>query len=196
MPRRFTEKKRCEWLERIRLQQESGQNMSHWCREQQINYDSFLYWKKRFSPAPHPLNRAAFQELTSGQETGVSIEYRGVRIHVDKCFDCATLRSCLSALSGIECWQSLLMPVCFSVGCLWTCARVLRAWALLYSKCSLVSSYPARFSSFSVAEETTWKFSIGMVMDLRFSISDWRRAALLQNKGFRRRLCGESSWCS
>ena len=169
MSQRFSEKKRCEWFEKIRLQQESGQNQSQWCREQQINYDAFLYWKKRFNPAP--LNRSAFQELTSGPETGVSIEYRGVRIHIDKCFDPTTLKSCLSALRGIECWQFLPMPAYFSAKCLWACIRVLRVWALLYSKCSQVNSCPEHSLSFLAEEKIAWRFFIGMATDLRFSIS-------------------------
>jgi len=103
MPRPFPEEKKREWQERVRIQQESGQSMSHWCREQQVNYDSFLYWKKRFSADPFPLNRASFQELTADQGTGISIEYRGIRLHIDKCFDPSTLRNCLLALREIKC---------------------------------------------------------------------------------------------
>jgi hypothetical protein len=98
MPR-FPEEKRREWEERIRLQQDSGQNMSRWCRENQINYDSFLYWKKRFFPTT--VERSTFLELIdSCKSTGLSIEYKGVKIAIDKHFDPMALIHCLNTLKS------------------------------------------------------------------------------------------------
>ena len=37
MAQAFTEEKRREWQERMRLQQESGKSMLRWCREQQVS---------------------------------------------------------------------------------------------------------------------------------------------------------------
>ncbi len=99
MPRPLSEEKRQEWKERIRLQQESGQSMLKWCQENQVNYDSFLYWKKHFNPSP--FNRAAFFELIDPcKEAGLSIEYKGVKIALAKHFDPTALTQCLKTLKS------------------------------------------------------------------------------------------------
>jgi hypothetical protein len=49
------------------------------------------------------LAHSSFRELPETQGTGVSIEYQGVRIHLDRGFDALTFKSCLSILRGIPC---------------------------------------------------------------------------------------------
>ena len=101
----LSEQKRHEWRERIRIQKESGQSISNWCHEQQIKYESFLYWKKRLSTDDLPLNRNSFQELTDPPTTdaGICIECRGVRITLTKHFDSGIFAQCIQVLKGLTC---------------------------------------------------------------------------------------------
>lgn len=105
MPRPYPEEKRLEWKERVRIQQESGQAISQWCREQQIDYDSFLYWRKRFgSVPPRTVDRSSFVELAeSPDKTGIILECQKVQIHLAKNFDPLVLIKCLRALKGEAC---------------------------------------------------------------------------------------------
>lgn len=97
------EEKRRDWEEKIRQQQESGQSVARWCKGNQVNYNGFVYWKRRFKPSP-VLNRASFKELPcSPGKTGVSIEYQGVCIRLDKHFDASVLKQCLSVLTSNPC---------------------------------------------------------------------------------------------
>lgn len=99
----LSEEKRQEWQEKILQQQNSGQSVACWCRDHQIPYNGFVYWKRRFTP-PTLLTRSAFKELpASPRETGLAIEYQGVRIIVSKKFDAATLLRCIRAFGGLSC---------------------------------------------------------------------------------------------
>jgi hypothetical protein len=100
MPKPINPEKKLEWEEKIRQQRESGLSMDRWCRENQIPAHTFHYWRDRLFPKP-PLTRACFKELPTKQENGIVLEYRGVCIHIEKSFDIATLKACLSALKGM-----------------------------------------------------------------------------------------------
>lgn len=102
MPKPISPERKFEWEEKIRQQRESGLSIEPWCRQNQITPHTFYYWKNRLFPKT-PLTRDCFAELPAAQGTGITLEYRGVRIHVDRCFDPAALKSCLSALKGIVC---------------------------------------------------------------------------------------------
>ena len=102
MPKPSSPEKKLEWEEKIRQQRESGLSIERWCRQNQILPHTFHYWKDRLFPKP-PLTRSCFTELSPKQGTGICIEYHGIRIHIDKSFDPATLKSCMSALKGISC---------------------------------------------------------------------------------------------
>lgn len=104
MPKPSSEEKKLEWKDKIRQQRESGLSIEEWCRQNQITSHIFHYWKNRLMPKAE-LSRSCFTELSEdqGQSTGVTMEYKGVRILIDRSFDPATLRSCLAALRGIQC---------------------------------------------------------------------------------------------
>lgn len=102
MPKPLSSEKKLEWEEIIRQQSSSKLSIARWCRQNQIADHTFYYWKNRLFPKSQ-LTRSCFTELTSGKETGICIEYRDIRIHVEKCFDPSTLRNCLSALREIQC---------------------------------------------------------------------------------------------
>lgn len=102
MPKPVPTEKRIEWEAKIRQQRESGLSIDQWCRQNQMTSWSFRYWKNRLQPKSE-LTRSCFTELPIDQGTGISIEYQGIRILLDKSFDPATLRNCLSALRGLQC---------------------------------------------------------------------------------------------
>lgn len=94
--------KKLEWETKIRQQRESGLSIDRWCRQNQVTSCSFYYWKNRLQPKAE-LSRSCFTKLPIDQGTGVTMEYQGIRILIEKSFDPATLRSCLAALRGIQC---------------------------------------------------------------------------------------------
>ena len=95
--------KKREWQERIQLQSESGQSVSHWCREHQINYDAMLYWRKQLRQTPpQPIDRSSFKEL-SPETRGITLEYRSLKIHLGKDFDPTVLTQCLRVLKEAVC---------------------------------------------------------------------------------------------
>lgn len=105
MPKRFPEEQRLHWKQHVLQQQESGQSIHQWCREHNLNYDSFLYWKKQFSPTKTvPLDRSSFRELKDPPPAaGITLEYHTVKIHLPKNFDPTTLKECLHVLKGALC---------------------------------------------------------------------------------------------
>jgi transposase-like protein len=102
MPRQISQEKRLEWEEKVRAQEESGKNMTQWCREQQIHYSTFSYWKKQFRPTVKTLSRSSFTELSDGTSTGITIHCQRIQIHLTKDFDLVTLTRCLRLL-GTAC---------------------------------------------------------------------------------------------
>ena len=102
MAKRASAEKRSEWEERVRKQRESGLSIAKWCGQQHISTHLFHYWRKRIF-LNQELNRSCFTELAETQEGGVLIECGGLKIRLEKGFDPATLRDCLSVLRKIAC---------------------------------------------------------------------------------------------
>ena len=92
--------KRTEWEEKFRQQRESGFSIYRWCRENQIPPHIFYYWKERLFPKSLT-SHLSFTELSNAKTTGITIEYRNLRICLDKRFDLIVLKQCLSVLMGI-----------------------------------------------------------------------------------------------
>lgn len=90
--------KQHEWDEKFRKQRESGLSIDRWCRENQVQPHAYYYWKERLYPKPL---RLSFAELSDARGTGIAIEHRNLRIHLDKHFDPSVLKRCLSVLMGI-----------------------------------------------------------------------------------------------
>jgi hypothetical protein len=101
MAQPISQEQKAEWIEKIRQQKESGKQVIQWCKENQIHPRMFYYWRARFFPKI--IDRSCFTELKNCKGTGVTLEYQGIRICLDKHFDLATLKDCLTALSEIKC---------------------------------------------------------------------------------------------
>jgi hypothetical protein len=102
MPLPSSPDKRLEWENRLRQQKESGLSIERWCRENQIIPSAFYYWKYRLYPK-RSLDRSSFTELTDKKGHGISIEYRGLIIRIDRHFDAVALKRCLSLLLEAKC---------------------------------------------------------------------------------------------
>jgi hypothetical protein len=93
----YTPEKIQEWKERILQQQNSGLSIARWCQEHQVAVGQFNYWKSKLFP--RQIEATGFTEIVDTKNTGVAIEYGGMRIHLDPNFDATTLKRCLSYFS-------------------------------------------------------------------------------------------------
>ena len=94
-------KKRQEWKNKVLKQKESGLSVERWCHENGIASHLFHYWKKQLFLKT--FSRLSFTELGGDKNTGIVIECKGARIYLDKYFDPAALKSCLSILRTGKC---------------------------------------------------------------------------------------------
>ena len=105
MPKPFPEEKRQEWKRLVEQWEKNDRNISiiRWCSEQNINYNTFLYWRERFgSKSAKPIDRSAFQELSTPiNTTGITLEYNHIRIQLRENFDATTLTKCLRVLKEV-----------------------------------------------------------------------------------------------
>jgi hypothetical protein len=78
------------WSRRIQEWKSSQSSIAQWCRDHNLSYHQFLYWKSRFYGQD---GRASFIELQDliRKDSGVSIEVNGVHIHARCNFDENTL---------------------------------------------------------------------------------------------------------
>ena len=102
MPAPSSPEKRAEWEQKIRLQKESGLSIERWCRDHQISSALYHYWKLRLFPKK-PLLRSSFIEPSNPGKTGITLECKGILIHLDKHFEPKVLEQCLAALKAASC---------------------------------------------------------------------------------------------
>jgi hypothetical protein len=101
MFKRYTPEKVRDWEERILQQQNSGLSITRWCREYQVVECQFYYWKSKLFP--RQVETSGFTELVDVKNTGVTIEYNDMLIHLDPNFDEVTLKRCLSVIKENQC---------------------------------------------------------------------------------------------
>lgn len=108
MAERASEEVRKNWKESILQQRKSGLSVGAWCRQNHIDVHRFRYWQYKFFSKPH-LDRSSFKEISDHQrhvgpcEAGITLEYRGIYIHIGKQFDPSSLQQCIKALREIPC---------------------------------------------------------------------------------------------
>jgi hypothetical protein len=101
MTKAFSEEKRQEWKRLVGQWEKTDRNISGrlWCREQNINYNAFVYWNKRFSSkSVKKIDRSVFQELSNSAAPSITLEYNQIRIQLTQDFDAAILAKCLRVL--------------------------------------------------------------------------------------------------
>ena len=92
-----------DWERTLQKQKQSGLSVSRWCKENQVPYHTFIYWKRRFVRVT-PLERKSFVELSENpSKSGIQLECDGIRVNVEKGFDSLTLARCLQALRSSQC---------------------------------------------------------------------------------------------
>lgn len=101
MPQSQSEERRQAWEEKIRNQRDSGLSITRWCRENQIATQTFYAWRAKLYPKP-ALGRHHFTELTDTKSMGIIVEYKDTRIHLNKDFDSAIFKQCLTLLREMQ----------------------------------------------------------------------------------------------
>lgn len=98
------EQRRQEWLGRVMEWEKSGKTMKAWCRENDIVYSTFFYWKTRLLSKSNLPEQASFIEITEdlSNESGIVIEYQNVVVKVSKNFDILTLSRCIQLLREMQ----------------------------------------------------------------------------------------------
>ena len=96
-----------KWKIRFEQWRESDLSGAAWCRENNITYQVFLYWRKKLEPSQETVpSSESFVELLDSKNphklgTGIEVECQGVRIHLSKDFDAASFLRCLKLLRDI-----------------------------------------------------------------------------------------------
>ena len=96
------EQKRSQWRERFEEWRVSGLSAAAWCRNNNIPYPTFCYWKKRLEKTCFLPTQFA-EVPPESSEKGLAIEYRGFKIVLLPDFDADTLLRCLEALRATPC---------------------------------------------------------------------------------------------
>ena len=96
-----------QWQEKVLDWEASGKSASTWCKENKISVNTLSGWKKRLKKSSANLDRAKseFIELKDRvqSDTGITLEYNEIKIHLQAKFDKAVLKQCLDCLRGVLC---------------------------------------------------------------------------------------------
>lgn len=96
MSRPASEEARQQWHNRILQQSSSGLSVARWCCEHNITRWHFDYWKRKLFP--ETLQRSSFKELTEEVPVGLTLEYQGITLRLERNFDPVLLKACLAVL--------------------------------------------------------------------------------------------------
>jgi hypothetical protein len=91
------------WKDRIEQWQTSGKSITSWCKDNNISYNTFLYWRKRLDIGKEHSSQkqsSTFIELQDGglAFSGIELQIEGISLHIYQQFDEATLIRCLRLL--------------------------------------------------------------------------------------------------
>jgi hypothetical protein len=94
-----------KWSKIVSQWEASGKIPSVWCRENNLCYKSFLYWRNRLKSSKDPCHeqKPHFVELSDKdtQATGITLSYRGFSLAISKEFEFEILVHVLRALEKI-----------------------------------------------------------------------------------------------
>jgi hypothetical protein len=90
-----------DWKFKLEQWKNSGLSGFLWCREQNIKYCVFLYWKKKLKTLEAKSDH--FLELVepSSTITEIKIEFQGFVVRLTKDFDETTFQRCVQLLRGL-----------------------------------------------------------------------------------------------
>ena len=94
-----------KWIARIENWQNSNLTGAAWCKQEEVSYRQYLYWKKLLIKNPNKkLDSNSFVELDSDSDSsGIEIVIDEISIRLSRDFDSLTLRRCLQALKTMRC---------------------------------------------------------------------------------------------
>lgn len=104
-------KRDLSWKQKLLQWKASGKNSRAWSKENNIPYTTLLGWQRRFEKAykNHSLkpksSSTGFVELKDAtpSDSGISLEYHGVKICLQPGFNPVVLKQCLNCLGGVAC---------------------------------------------------------------------------------------------
>ena len=101
MAHRISQERQHQWKKDIIDQANSGLPVASWCRQNRIAVHTFYYWQNKLFPKD--LDRSAFTEIVNEEQlntpdSGVVLEYQGVKIHLSQNFEPPVLKRCLEVL--------------------------------------------------------------------------------------------------
>jgi len=85
------------WLERIHEQKSSSLSIAVWCKQNQIPYQTFCYWKRRLTK-PSITQVSFIEQQEKDTQSGIQLECKGIKVHLEKDFDSSTLSRVLTLL--------------------------------------------------------------------------------------------------
>ena len=81
-----TDESRKLWTERVQAWQTSNKSMCVWCRENNLDYRHFLFWKVLLLGKKRSLVPSNFIEITPPpDQKGLTLEVGGFRIQISSC---------------------------------------------------------------------------------------------------------------
>lgn len=93
-----------EWSQRVALWQESGKSARKWCLENDVNYVSFLTWRRLLleNGSQHSVKKSSFSELSDSSLSScwIEISFPGARLQLSRGCDKEALNQCLKMLEG------------------------------------------------------------------------------------------------
>ncbi len=98
-----------DWKRWVLAWKKSGSRPAAWCKENNIPYTTFLGWRNRFNKTNHKqsftASKTAFIELKDrvSQDSGVFLDYHGIKIHLEPGFNIHVLQQCIACLRGVAC---------------------------------------------------------------------------------------------
>ena len=95
-------RKKEDWETLVTEWQSSGLSARQWCLKQKIPESTFHQWKNRLFPVKKS-DQITFVELPEEKTTTIQLEYKGVKIHINKGFDENLLSACFQAIRRIPC---------------------------------------------------------------------------------------------
>lgn len=89
------------WEQRLQECQESAKSAMKWCKEQNISYATYCYWKSKLKSSAQ--EQVIFEELKEPSSTAIELRWGEACLYLDKDFDIATLEKCLIVLRRVQC---------------------------------------------------------------------------------------------
>jgi hypothetical protein len=97
------------WKEKVKEWESSNKSTKIWCQENKIPYTTLRGWRNRLKKSDHNkiFNKSVenFIELKDQipSDPGIILEYKGVKIQLNRDFDKVVLKECLHCLRGALC---------------------------------------------------------------------------------------------